>query len=200
MSSRRKTALAARRHGADQDAKTRMTRNAPSAWSLTPSCANCVAVKHRAARSDRLPGHRRPGALDLIEPGTPPVHPLIPGPVHAAASGRTRPTIRQPTIHHRSVHRTEPDSERTRRPSTSASRCGKNMLQRDFEIADHQAHFASRSGGQADAADPRQPGARSAPDRPASTANASANAKPTLTQTMSLTQSIARSPATTSGE
>ena len=42
--SRRKTALATRRHGADQDAKTRMTWNATSAWSLTPSCANCLAV------------------------------------------------------------------------------------------------------------------------------------------------------------
>jgi len=38
------TALAARRHGADQDAKTRTTWNATSAWSLTPSRSNCVAV------------------------------------------------------------------------------------------------------------------------------------------------------------
>jgi len=40
------TALAARRHGTDQDAKTRTTWNATSAWSLTPSCANCVAVNN----------------------------------------------------------------------------------------------------------------------------------------------------------
>ena len=32
-----------RRHCADQDAKTRMTWNATSAWSLTPSCANYVS-------------------------------------------------------------------------------------------------------------------------------------------------------------
>src|SRR5664279_5357246 len=44
------TALAARRHGADQDAQTRMTWNATSAWSLTPSCANCVAVNTRVGR------------------------------------------------------------------------------------------------------------------------------------------------------
>jgi hypothetical protein len=44
------TALAARRHGADQDAKTRMTWNATSAWSLTPSCANCVSVNTDRAR------------------------------------------------------------------------------------------------------------------------------------------------------
>src|SRR5450755_3448396 len=50
VSSRRKTALAARRHGADQDAKTRMTWNATSAWSLTQSCANCVAVNRGTAR------------------------------------------------------------------------------------------------------------------------------------------------------
>src|SRR5664279_5168361 len=43
VSSRRRTALAARRHGADQDDKTRMKWHATSAWSLTPSCANCVS-------------------------------------------------------------------------------------------------------------------------------------------------------------
>ena len=37
-------ALAARRHGADPDAKTRTSWNATSACSLTPSCANCVSV------------------------------------------------------------------------------------------------------------------------------------------------------------
>ena len=47
-SPRRKTALAARRHGADPDAKTPTTWNATSAWSLTPSCANCVSVNTRS--------------------------------------------------------------------------------------------------------------------------------------------------------
>ena len=40
----------ARRHRADQDATTRMKWNAISAWSLTPSCAYCVALYTRCAR------------------------------------------------------------------------------------------------------------------------------------------------------
>jgi len=50
VSSRRRTALAARRHGADQDAKTRMTWNATSAWSLTPSCASVNTWQKRRRR------------------------------------------------------------------------------------------------------------------------------------------------------
>ena len=42
-----------RRHVAGQAAKTRMTWNATSASSLTPSCANCVTVNN--ARLSRLP-------------------------------------------------------------------------------------------------------------------------------------------------
>ena len=48
------TALAARRHGADQDAKTRTTWNATSAWSLTPS-------RFKLRGRQQGPGRRLPG-------------------------------------------------------------------------------------------------------------------------------------------
>ena len=52
-------------HG--QDAKTRTTWNATSAWSLTPSCANCVAVNTRQGSTEHFrPAHQRethPGPL-----------------------------------------------------------------------------------------------------------------------------------------
>jgi hypothetical protein len=49
----RKTGSRRRRHVADQAAKTRITWNATSAWSLTPYCANCVTRQHRGPS---LPG------------------------------------------------------------------------------------------------------------------------------------------------
>jgi hypothetical protein len=81
-SPRRKTALAARRHGADPDAKTRTSWNATSACSLTPSCANCVSVNTSPPAGIWCSGY--PARKPLTCAGS------CPGTLRATVSTRTR--------------------------------------------------------------------------------------------------------------